>query len=66
MIQKDSIKLMMEIINLSQKIENHQFATLEEGLAFASAETELLQQLLATLRIDIVGRNPRFYNPFLY
>ena len=57
---------MQEIINLSQKIENHQFATLEEGLAFASAETELLQQLLATLRIDIVGRNPRFYNPFLY
>ena len=57
---------MQEIINLSQKIENHQFKTLEEGLAFASAEPELLQQLLATLRIDIVGRNPRFYNPFLF
>ena len=57
---------MQEIINLSQKIENHQFTTLEEGLAFASTETELLQQLVATLRIDIVGRNPRFYNPFLF
>lgn len=66
MLQAESIKLMKKLIKISKKAETKKFNSLQEGLSLASVETEILQELFVALGSDIRGRNPRFFNPFLF
>ena len=66
MIQDESIELMKQLINLSEKIKKQKFNSLQEGLALAYQETELLQKVSIALGAEERGRNARFFNPFIF
>lgn len=66
MIQDKSIKLMEQLINLSEKINKKKFNSLQEGLSLAYQETELLQKVYIALGAEVRGRNARFFNPFIF
>ena len=66
MIQDESIQLMKQLINLSEKIKKKKFNSLQEGLALAYQETELLQKVSIALGAEEQGRNARFFNTFIF